>query len=183
MSSFRAFVELSSVRSRCMNKRTLLTVIVPVKGLDSLLPRFRVEVEILLFALRLPVTALKAEMRAMSQIEIGLASNPDVLRCLSEAIRALHGQPTERGRDTLQDAAVRLASKTYATTNYLQPVVLATSLFMVTEGTGRRPTERARGAARPSACRSRRESGGAERRASLTLANTTGWLQGWIAFG
>ena len=73
----------------CVNERSLLSVILMARDLDSLIPRFQRGVFELLMAIGIPSHAVQAEGREMKEVAFGKTASRSVLGSMKEITFAL----------------------------------------------------------------------------------------------
>jgi len=113
----------------CMNERSLLVVILPAKDFKNVAPRFRAQVGSLLTRIGVPLAAVAAEERAMSEFAFGPTANRKVLGCLNEAAFALSYELQNPRFRSLAAIEVFFSEYIYRTTKYRRPGDLAKELF------------------------------------------------------
>jgi hypothetical protein len=112
-----------------MNERTLLVVLVPAREKNALGARFREAVTAELQRLGVPLAAIEAEARAMSEFAFGPTASRSLLGCLREAVFALSFELERPEFSSLTDVEDWFSEHIYSTTKYRHPRKLARELF------------------------------------------------------
>ena len=113
----------------CVSERSLVSVLIPARGLSSLVPRFRVAVGELLLRLGVSNEQVRAERQEMVEIVIGPTASRSVLGSMNDLMFQCRGRLAQSGVRDLESIALELADVPCGPLGYKHPGQVAVELL------------------------------------------------------